>query len=73
MAKQSNSTLLNVLAWFTGVVVSLVVGNAMARGALLIPVWLGGETPVGMTIAIAIGWVVMVTTLVSVVLAILKQ
>lgn len=71
MAKEG--TVLNFVAWFTGVIVSLVVGNAMIQGVLSLPGWLGGATSVGMAIATAIGWIVVVTTLVSAVLAIAKR
>lgn len=73
MAKKQSSTFLNVIAWFTGVVVSLVVGNAMIQGVLALPRWLGGASTAGMWIAMAIGWIVVITTLVGVVMAILKR
>ena len=72
MAKQS-SGVLNLVAWFTGVVVSLVVGNAMIQGILRIPGWLGGTTDAGLWIAMAIGWVVVVTTLVGAVMALIRR
>jgi len=73
MAKQGGSTVVSLLAWFTGVVVSLVVGNAMILGTLILPGWLGGGTGVGDGIAMAIGWVVVVTTIVGAVMALLKR
>lgn len=72
MAKQ-NSKILNVVAWVTGIVVSLVVGFGMINGTLGFPSWLGGGTTAGDFFIIAIGWVVVVTTLVGAVLALLKQ
>ena len=61
---------LNFVAWLTGVIVSLAVGFAMIGETLTIP-WLDA---VGATIVTVIcGWVVVVTTLVSAALAILKQ
>jgi hypothetical protein len=72
MAKK-NSTILNIIAWFTGVVVSLVVGNAMIQRILTLPNWLGGASTAGMWIAMVIGWIVVITTLVGAVMAILKR
>jgi|GEM_PF-1084592 len=62
---------LHFVAWLTGVIVSLVVGNALIIGTLVLPSWLGGATPVGIMIAIAVGGIVVVTTLLSVILAII--
>ena len=72
MAKKT-STLLNAIAWFTGVVVSLVVGNGMIQGVLKLPSWLGGTTTAGMWVALIIGWIVVITTLVGAVMAILRK
>ena len=71
MGKVDGSTILNLLAWITGVVVSLVVGNAMIMGILTLPTWLGGES--APWIAVIIGWIVIITTLISAVMAILKK
>ena len=67
MAKQKGRVL-NFIAWLTGVIVSLAVGFAMIGGTLTLPVWLGGDI-----LAMLAGWVVVITTLVSIVLAILNQ
>lgn len=72
MAKQ-NSSVLNFLAWFTGVVVSLAVGFGLVSGTLVLPDWLGGATAIGMGITLFVGWVVIITTLISAVLAIMKK
>lgn len=72
MAKQ-NSTVLGLLAWITGVVVSLAVGFGLVEGVLMLPTWLGGSSAAGMWISMAVGWVVIITTLISAVLAILKK
>lgn len=72
MAKQSSSVL-GFIAWFTGVIVSLVVGNAMIQGILTLPGWLGGGTVAGNWIAMAIGWVVVVITIIGAVMAILRK
>jgi hypothetical protein len=57
---------LNMVAWLTGVLVSLAVGFAMTGGTLTVP-WLPS------IVTMIAGWIVVVTTLVSVVLAVLKQ
>ncbi len=73
MVKQGGGNVMHLLAWFTGVVVSLVVGNAMIQGILTLPGWLGGNSVTGVGIAMAIGWIVVITTLVSAVMALLKK
>ena len=70
---QGRGTVLSLVAWFTGVVVSLVVGNAMIQRILTLPQWLGGATEAGAWIAVAIGWIVVITTLVGAVLALIKR
>ena len=49
-------------------IVSLSVGYGMINGPLTLPDWLGGSI-----VAMIAGWVVVITTLVSAVLAILNQ
>ena len=56
------SNMVNVVAWLTGVLVSLAVGFGMISGALSIP-YVEGIVPYA-------GWVVVVLTIASVVLAI---
>lgn len=73
MAKQQNSTVLGLLAWITGVVVSLVVGFGMINGTLILPGWLGGGTGFGNGLVIAVGWIVLITTIISAILAVLKK
>lgn len=72
MAKQESKTL-HFLAWFTGVVVSLAVGFGLINGTLILPTWLGGASDVGAWITMAVGWVVVVTTLISAVLALIRE
>jgi hypothetical protein len=72
MAKQSSKSL-NFLAWFTGVVVSLAVGFGLINGTLILPTWLGGMTSAGAWITMAVGWVVVITTLISAILAIIRE
>ncbi len=67
MAKETSS-LLNLVAWLTGVIVSLAVGFGMVGGTLSLPTWLGGSV-----VAMIAGWIVIITTLLSVVLALLKK
>ena len=68
MAKQKEGAVLSFVAWITGVLVSLSVGYGMIDGVLSLPFWLGGQT-----VAWVIGWVVVITTLVSAVLAVLQR
>ena len=71
MAKKSGGTvktLLGFLAWLTGVVVSLSVGFAMIDNILSLPSYLGGTS-----VAMVAGWIVVITTVVSVILAIIHK
>jgi low affinity Fe/Cu permease len=69
MAKKRNTgNILNFVAWITGVLVSLSVGFAMINGTLSLPSYLGGSM-----LALIVGWVVVITTAVSVVLAIIQR
>lgn len=68
MAKQQGSTVLHFVAWLTGVIVSLAVGFGMIGGTLDLPTWLGGAT-----VAMIAGWIVVVTTAIGVVMAVLKK
>jgi len=68
MAKQNSSRVLNFVAWLTGVIVSLAVGFAMIGGTLTLPTWLGGSV-----LALIAGWVVVITTLLSAILAIVNH
>lgn len=67
MAKKEGKVL-NFVAWLTGVLVSLSVGFAMIDGTLSLPKLLGGDVLAGI-----VGLIVVITTLVSAVLAILRQ
>lgn len=64
MAKQGGKVL-NFVAWLTGVLVSLAVGFGMIGGTLAVP-YIG-------IVNVVVGWVVVVTTVISAVLAILRQ
>lgn len=71
-AKKGNevgfSRLLNFVAWLTGVIVSLSVGFGMIGGTLSLPSWLGGAT-----VAMIAGWIVVITTALGAILAILNK
>ncbi len=58
--------LLGFVAWLTGILVSLAVGFAMTGGTLTVP-WLP------LVVSQVAGWIVVVTTVLSAVLALLKQ
>lgn len=64
MAKKAERKFLGFVAWLTGVIVSLAVGFALISGTLSVP-YLG-------IVNVFAGWIVVVTTLLSLVLAILK-
>lgn len=66
MAGKRVKNLLSFIAWITGILVSLAVGFAMTGGSLTVP-WI----PVLVT-QVA-GWIVVITTVVSAVLALMKQ
>ena len=59
---------LNFVVWLTGVLVSLSVGFAMVSGTLTLPFWLGGNV-----LAMIIGWIVVVTTILSVAIALVRN
>jgi hypothetical protein len=63
MAKQGGKVL-NFVAWLTGVIVSLAVGFALIGGTLSVPY-------IGVVNVIA-GWVVVITTIISAIMVILK-
>ena len=68
MTKKSRFNLLSFVAWVTGVIVSLSVGFSMAgfgvEQTLTLPYWLGGAT-----VAMIAGWIVIITTILGVILA----
>jgi len=64
MAKSNK--FMSIVAWLTAVIVSLSVGFGMIGGTLALPAWLGGAT-----LAMVAGWIVVIGTLISVVMAIL--
>ena len=62
------SSVVNLGVWLTGIIVSLSVGFAMTDGPLSLPNWLGGHV-----IAQVAGWVVIILTLLSVILALIEK
>jgi len=60
--------ILSFVVWLTGIIVSLAVGFAMIGGTLTLPWWLGGGT-----LAMIAGWVVVTTTLISAILALVNR
>ena len=68
MAKKQSRTILTFVTWLTGILVSLSIGFAMIGGTLTLPWWLGGSV-----LAMIVGWIVVITTVISTVLAILEK
>ena len=66
MGKGAISTLTNLAVWLTGVLVSLAVGFGMIDSILSVR-WI----PISVTIVA--GWIVVILTLVSVVLAVINK
>ncbi len=67
MAKKK-PTILSFVVWLTGVIVSLAVGFAMIGGTLSLPTWLGGNI-----VSMIAGYIVIITTAIGVILAVIKQ
>ncbi|MDP7520690.1 MAG: hypothetical protein QF567_00445 [Candidatus Pacearchaeota archaeon] len=57
---------MNFVAWLTGVLVSLAVGFAMIDGVLMIR-W------IPTVVTMLAGWIVVITTVIGVVLALMNQ
>lgn len=66
MPAKKGSSVLNFVAWLTGVLVSLAVGFGMADGVLFIR-WIPE------VITMIAGWIVVLTTVLSIILAILNK
>lgn len=66
MGKQVKKNVLNIVTWLTGVIVSLTVGFAMIGQTLTIPI-------IPAIIIVVAGWIVVLTTILSAILAILKK
>jgi hypothetical protein len=59
---------LSFVVWLTGILVSLSVGFGMINGPLSLPKWLGGSV-----LALIVGWIVVITTIISAVIAIIDR
>lgn len=55
--KKMCGKVLGVIAWITGIIVSLVIGFAMIGGTLPLPAWLGGSA-----VAMVAGWALVIMT-----------
>ena len=67
--KKGGNDVLHFVAWFTGVIVSLAVGSGLIDKVLGLPSWLGGTN----IVTVIVGWIVVITTLVGVVMALLRR
>jgi hypothetical protein len=64
------ANIVNIVAWITGVLVSLAVGFGMAQETLTVP-WL---TSIGLSlITVIAGWIVVILTIIGVILAIVNK
>lgn len=70
--KNGLKTLSSILAWVVGLVIVLVIANAMIVGSLVLPAFLGGATATGLMVAKITGWVVLVMAVLGAVLSIFK-
>ena len=66
--KMNLQSVINFVAWLTGVIVSLAVGFAMIGGTLTVPYWLGGNT-----VSMIAGWIVVVSTFLGVLMALFNR
>ena len=69
MAKQTGgsvNSLLHFIAWITGIIVSLAVAFGMVDGILTI-------RTIPLSVTVLFGWIVVITTLLSLVLVIVKK
>lgn len=64
--KSALGKVLSFVAWLTGIIVALSVGFALIDGPLGLPNWLGG----GLGIPMIAGYIVVIATILSVILAI---
>ena len=64
MARNGNK-LIKFMLWLVGLIVTIAIGAALAGKTLTLPVWLGGNTVIGMWLAVAAGWIVIILALVG--------
>lgn len=60
--------LLSFIAWLSGILVSLTVGYALINGPLSLPEFFGGHL-----ISNIVGWVIIVTTVLSLILSLMRK
>jgi len=65
MAKQTSKAL-NLVAWLTGIIVALAVGFALTGQTLVVPY-------IPSIVSVVAGWIVVLTTLASAVMAVMKH
>jgi len=70
--KNGFKTISNILAWVVGLVIVLVIANAMIVGSLVLPAFLGGATATGLLIAKITGWILLVMAIIGAIFSILK-
>jgi len=63
--KRYKSRALNIVAWFTGIIVSLAVGFGLIGGTLRVP-YIG-------IVNVIFGWLVIATTLVGVIMVLFNK
>jgi hypothetical protein len=64
--KTNSSTFVNVLVWFVGVIVALAVGSGMIDSTLTIPL-------IPEIVTVITGWIVIIGTILSLILAIFDR
>ncbi len=70
--KNGLKTIGKILAWIVGLVIVLVIANAMIAGILVLPTFLGGATVAGLLVAKVAGWIILVMAIIGAVLSIIK-
>jgi predicted membrane protein len=65
MGDENRSNLLTIIAWLTGIIVSLAVGFALINGDLAVP-YLG-------VVNVVAGWIVVIGSIISVIMAIFNK
>ena len=60
--------LLSFIAWLSGILVSLTVGYALINGPLGLPEFLGGHL-----LSNIVGWIIIVTTVLSLILSLVRK
>jgi hypothetical protein len=66
MAKQTGTGIVNLAVWIVGVIVALAVGSGMIDGTLTVPA-------IPSIVTVVAGWVVVIGSILSVILAIFDK